>query len=459
MYAVQPDGDIVMPYATYTLDPGGPRPGFLIAPPNYVPQSYGIALFHWNGSTYVLANTWAARTDPHNPSPVGKMYATANYVGYASGIGTWNATANFYPTTGSGGPQQFTSSGRFGLLQVNPTTDAVYYTDVSNYAPSTYSTVGVVPLNGSGGGQFAVNPSDPNYGQYDNVAEPSPPAGLDTLKAAQYGNVVYTLDTKFGDLAQSQLNADGSTTLQGAVNIGGVTANSSIAYNPNNGKLYVLEGDYNLLRVGTMNGFQNNFSIQTLALQGSPGGLAITPNYTYVSEAVSGSPNSVQVETFTNNFSADKFALPQLTSAGPVGTVTTAGGTFLYFADPAANAVVVYRQSPNSDALNYVQTVSNGVGGVSGLLGPGQMTVGTTANGTNVLYVMGNAQNSIAAFVIDPATGRLTFTGSVRQGVQGVRGLSGLSGLTLTSDHKYLVATGQASNTAVVFGVDPSPAS
>lgn len=327
----------------------------------------------------------------------------------------------------------------------------------------------------------------------------TPLAGADMVSSVQYGNEIYTLDYKYGVLFSSQVNGQ-TTTIQDVVYVPNfftglnvtdlnrsltISSDGKWLYVGQAGRLYTAGtgtfpyyGEMLSYSVPTPGHLAQNFSANQEDLSRSASDVVtangfvyqIIPTFLYPNNPGQGPPDgaisvSKQNADGTTTFIVDpnnrygrvlegNLATPLFATA-----ITTSGGTFLYVGNTTPSAASSYTYisifKQNADGTLTAQTGLQDPSGVLGLGNIGEMITATLAGGQTVLYVTGRAQNAIVTFAIDPATGALTYLSTVKQGVRGVRGLTGIYGLALSNNQKYLVATGNTGNTAVVFGVDP----
>jgi cysteine-rich repeat protein len=133
----------------------------------------------------------------------------------------------------------------------------------------------------------------------------------------------------------------------------------------------------------------------------------------------------------------------------------SADGAHVYAAGDGDNAVAVFHRDASTGRLDYVETQSDGVGGVSALGGPESVIV--SPDGQNV-YVGGKGSSSVVIFSRDATTGRLTFVGSQQNDVDGVQCLQAPRQVVLSPDGLFLYATAldgpQETGTIAVFARD-----
>jgi len=127
-------------------------------------------------------------------------------------------------------------------------------------------------------------------------------------------------------------------------------------------------------------------------------------------------------------------------------------GAFLYAASPVDDAVVVLAVG-GGGTLDFVEAKKDGVAGVDGL---DQATALVVAN--DHVYVVGASDDAVAMFARNPATGRLSYLGRVKDGqVQGlltVDGLDGAAGIALSAGGEHVYVAGAVDGAVALWDRD-----
>jgi 6-phosphogluconolactonase (cycloisomerase 2 family) len=113
-----------------------------------------------------------------------------------------------------------------------------------------------------------------------------------------------------------------------------------------------------------------------------------------------------------------------------------------------ASAISVLTRDPTTGRLIPIDTIQDGVGGVSGLSNIASLAV---SNDGRCLYATSRPDNSLAAFTRDPATGAVTFSGVLTEGSGGVNGLTDPRQVTVSADDKNVYVASAGDNGAAVF--------
>ncbi len=186
---------------------------------------------------------------------------------------------------------------------------------------------------------------------------------------------------------------------------------------------------------------------------GGANALAITPNgrYLYVGAAFGSA-----VAAFRRNHDGTlEFIEAEFDGEGPVtGLASTVwvsvsrDGRNVYASGFSANSIVVFRRNPDG-SLDYLETHTEGVDGVTGLAG----AFGHAVTGRHV-YVTGLIGSSVAIFERNRADGTLEFVSSITDGVDGVDGIGGARSAALSRNGKHLYVSGLFDSAVGVFRRD-----
>ncbi|MGJ8662319.1 MAG: beta-propeller fold lactonase family protein, partial [Marinicella sp.] len=133
----------------------------------------------------------------------------------------------------------------------------------------------------------------------------------------------------------------------------------------------------------------------------------------------------------------------------------TGDDQYLYVAASQDNAISIFKRESNSGdgefgLLTYLGQRKNGLDGVSGLLGASDVLLSTDGQ---TLYAAGSGDNSVVVFNKE-SNGQLTFVEKLTSGVFGVTGIEGVSNLSVSSDGAHLYATGPLTNSLAVFEIN-----
>jgi 6-phosphogluconolactonase (cycloisomerase 2 family) len=134
--------------------------------------------------------------------------------------------------------------------------------------------------------------------------------------------------------------------------------------------------------------------------------------------------------------------------AGAVGVAITPDQEHLYAASYSGSSLTAWSRDTSTGALSFIESKTNGVGGVSGILGGDGPAI--SADGRFV-YASGDVSDSLATFSRNPSTGALGFIDSKVDGVGGVDGLNGATLIAISPDQKQLYAPGEFDNALALF--------
>jgi len=136
--------------------------------------------------------------------------------------------------------------------------------------------------------------------------------------------------------------------------------------------------------------------------------------------------------------------------AGPLSVAVSPDGAHLYAAGGSDNAVAVFRRSPVTGGLSFVELQKEGV---NGLNIAGTHSVAVSPDGANV-YASGQSDDAVAVFRRNPTTGALTLLDVLAEGVDGVDGLFGALWVALSPDGAHVYVSGTHDNAVAVFDRD-----
>ena len=141
----------------------------------------------------------------------------------------------------------------------------------------------------------------------------------------------------------------------------------------------------------------------------------------------------------------------------PVALEVAPDGRHVYLLGADSDTLVVFARNSTSGSggfgrLEYVTHYTNNTGGIGGLEGVRDLVV--SADG-EWLYVLGDANGTLARFGRDLSSGGLTFIDFLADGTAGVTGLTGARSLLLDDASGTLYVAGAAAAAIVRFSVDP----
>jgi 6-phosphogluconolactonase (cycloisomerase 2 family) len=137
---------------------------------------------------------------------------------------------------------------------------------------------------------------------------------------------------------------------------------------------------------------------------------------------------------------------------GATSVAVSPDGEYVYAAAFLDASVAVFRRDPETGILvTYVDEEFDGVNGVDGL--GGANSVMASPDGDHV-YVAGSADDAVAVFSRDVASGALTYVGVQKDGVGGVDGLDGAYSVAVSPDGAHVYAAGGHDDALVVFARD-----
>jgi 6-phosphogluconolactonase (cycloisomerase 2 family) len=133
---------------------------------------------------------------------------------------------------------------------------------------------------------------------------------------------------------------------------------------------------------------------------------------------------------------------------GVLALATSPDGANVYGAGESEGALAVFRREAATGVLTQIDVQRNGIGGVQGIARVSDVAV--SPDGTQV-YTASTADDAVAVFQRNAASGKLLFLEVHRQGVGGVEGLSFARAVAVSADGRNVYAAGQRSSAIVVF--------
>ena len=134
--------------------------------------------------------------------------------------------------------------------------------------------------------------------------------------------------------------------------------------------------------------------------------------------------------------------------AGVLAVIVSPDGRDVYAAGANDDAIVAFRRDPATGALTQTQVIKDGVDGVDGLAFASALAL--SPDGKH-LYVTGSNDNAVAVFTRDAATGMLTFVEAQKEGVAGVDGLKFARSVAISPDGAFVYVAGQLDDAIAVF--------
>jgi len=121
--------------------------------------------------------------------------------------------------------------------------------------------------------------------------------------------------------------------------------------------------------------------------------------------------------------------------SSPRAVALSPDGRLVYAATYYDDSLVVFRRDPSSGRLDHVQTLTNDIGGVYGMLRNSSLTV--SPDGANV-YVGSEGGNAVATFARAVGAEQLSFVEAHIDGVGGVTNLISPASTTASADGGYV---------------------
>ena len=136
--------------------------------------------------------------------------------------------------------------------------------------------------------------------------------------------------------------------------------------------------------------------------------------------------------------------------SGGYDAVISNDGAYLYAAAYNSSSVSVFSRNATTGALNQVQVLQNNVGGVVGI---GATRAVRLSPDGQFAYAAGTANNALAIFGRNSATGQLTFLSQYTNGGP-LNGLSGVNAMNIAGNGKFVYASSETGNSLSTFARD-----
>jgi 6-phosphogluconolactonase (cycloisomerase 2 family) len=133
---------------------------------------------------------------------------------------------------------------------------------------------------------------------------------------------------------------------------------------------------------------------------------------------------------------------------GVLAVAVSPDGANLYAAGESEAALAVFRRESGTGALTQLEVQRDGVGGVTGIARVSDVAV--SPDGDHV-YTASTADNAVAVFQRNGATGKLLFLEQQKQGMSGVDGLEYARAVIVSPDGQNVYVAGQRSKAVVTF--------
>ncbi len=184
--------------------------------------------------------------------------------------------------------------------------------------------------------------------------------------------------------------------------------------------------------------------------------IAISPdqNFLYVAARGSNSIVAFRRDVATGQLSPIQILVEGQGVSGLQGASVVAlspDGRHAYVAGRFDNAVVVLRRDTTTGMLTYVETEKDGLLGVDGLDDVRWVEVSPDGN---FVYAVSLNDYALVSFARNEFTGRLTYLGMLKDGVDGVDGLDQAGSLAMSHDGRNLYVAGSRDDSVAVFSRD-----
>jgi 6-phosphogluconolactonase (cycloisomerase 2 family) len=235
--------------------------------------------------------------------------------------------------------------------------------------------------------------------------------------------------------------------------IDGLQGVNAAALSPDGNFLYALSASQHTLTMFSLGADGRLTPVSTASVPGVTTAVLVAPDGSrlFTVEA------SGHIRTYTRNSGTGALTLVRDSGSGVSNdrAVVAPDGQSLLLLDSGDDRIRVVAVAADG-TLILGPAIVNGQNGVTGLNGP---TAAAFSPDGKSAYVTGHDGNALVVFSRDTNTGQLTFVQSVANGVAGVSGLGGANAVAVSADGKFVFAGGAADGTLAVFGRNTDPTS
>jgi 6-phosphogluconolactonase (cycloisomerase 2 family) len=138
---------------------------------------------------------------------------------------------------------------------------------------------------------------------------------------------------------------------------------------------------------------------------------------------------------------------------GPSHVMVSPDGGWVFVCGQSDSSVAAFLRNPSNGRLLYISAVRDDDPGVDGLF---QTAHGAVSPDGKHIYVTSTGTNKVAALEHNSTTGVLTFVGSVEDGVGFVDGLDGARGVVVSPDGNHVYVSSMHDSAVAIFTRTPS---
>jgi 6-phosphogluconolactonase (cycloisomerase 2 family) len=298
------------------------------------------------------------------------------------------------------------------------------------------------------------------------------PDGTHVYVAAGGGHALVAFERDFGTGALSHLQ----TVLDDTDGVDGLDTAGSVSLSPDGAHVYATSAGESAIAVFSRDAGTGMLTFVEAEFEGVAGvhGLeaahesVLSPDGAHVYVASPGREPAVpgRVSLFRRDASTGALNFIEAVTDDVGGVVGLDGvssvtvspdGAHLYTTAFRDDAVAVFERDPVTGTLSFVTAYVDGAGRVDGLDGATEAAVspdGAQLYSVSIAHTRGGGKNALAIFNRDAATGELQFSDVLFGGPGGIDALRQPSSVSLPSDGSLAMVTGVAANAVSVFSRD-----
>jgi len=178
----------------------------------------------------------------------------------------------------------------------------------------------------------------------------------------------------------------------------------------------------------------------------SPDGMLVFVTGRFEDSLAVFSRDATSDELILSDVESSYFGSPGLTGASDVSV--SPDGRHVYATGEIDDAIAIFAKDPTQDAIAFVDWLPNGINGVTGLSGASSITLDKTGA---FAFATGRWSDALAVFSRESSTGLLYPETVYSNSQAGIDGLGGASDVTLDVSSELVCVIGSADDSIVLF--------
>ena len=248
------------------------------------------------------------------------------------------------------------------------------------------------------------------------------------------GNMAYPLET--------MVSPDGMNVYVSSLDDSSI---SVFSRDPNTGSLTFIEDQVD--GTGGITGMQGTYSLMV-----TPDGEQVYATGSYDNALVVFSRNTATGRlSFVQKYVDDTNGFDGL--SGGTAVMVSPDGMTVFVAGSDEDAIGIFTRNPMDGTLSFVNTITDGSGGVSGMEYPIALLI--SPDGEN-MYTTSFSNGALVSFDLNMTSGSLSYMATTSSGNSDFVGLTGAEDIAVSADNKHLYVAGNTDDGVVVLERDLS---